>query len=101
MFWMSMCLKDVLFFVRTGSCYCCNLQHATNAFTFLILQSLAVDQKWVGAPFSAVLRRHQSDYCDPNDKILQVVLVLLASSSMVKQIKYLSIILQVHKTIYL
>lgn len=66
-------------------------QHRVNQ---LNIQSLAVDQRWVGAPFSAVLRRHQSDYFDPDDKTLQIVLILLSSSSMVNQIKYLSIILQ-------
>lgn len=54
-----------------------------------------MDQRWVGAPFSAALRRHQSDYFDPDDKTLRIVLISLSSGSMVNQIKYLSIILQV------
>ncbi|XAR73934.1 hypothetical protein NMG60_11008067 [Bertholletia excelsa] len=58
------------------------------------VQSLSVDQKWVGAPFAAMLRRHHSDYGNTNDNILQVVAVLVSSSSNVKQVKYLSVILQ-------
>ncbi|XP_059638646.1 uncharacterized protein LOC132280907 isoform X2 [Cornus florida] len=58
------------------------------------VQSLSVDEKWEGAPFAAMLRRHQSDYGETNDNILHVVLVLLTSSSNVKQVKYSSIILQ-------
>ncbi|KAL6957102.1 hypothetical protein U1Q18_045624 [Sarracenia purpurea var. burkii] len=58
------------------------------------MQSLSVDQKWVGAPFAAMLRRHQSDYSSTNDNILYVVLALVSSSSNVRQVKYSSVILQ-------
>ncbi|KAF5958191.1 hypothetical protein HYC85_005416 [Camellia sinensis] len=58
------------------------------------VQSLSVDEKWVGAPFAAMLRRHQPDYSNATDNILHVVVVLLSSSSNVKQIKYSSIVLQ-------
>lgn len=57
------------------------------------VQSLSVDQKWVGAPFAAMLRRHQSEY-DANDSMFRVVVILLPSSSNIKQVKYSSIILQ-------
>lgn len=58
------------------------------------VQSLSVDQKWVGAPFAAMLRRHQSDLSSMDSDILHLVIVLLASSSTVGQVKYLSVVLQ-------
>lgn len=61
------------------------------------MQLLSIDQKWVGAPFAAMLRRHQSDYSYMNDDILRVVVVLLPSSSNVKQVKYSSVVLQVRE----
>ncbi|KAK4416260.1 hypothetical protein Salat_2451500 [Sesamum alatum] len=57
-------------------------------------QSLSVDEKWVGAPFGAMLRRHQSEKSDANEHILHVAVVLLPMSYSVKQVKYLSIVLQ-------
>ncbi|XP_057976276.1 uncharacterized protein LOC131163647 isoform X2 [Malania oleifera] len=64
-------------------------QHKYNQIS---IQSLTVDQKWVGAPFAAVLRRPQM-HSDTND-ILQIVFVLLSTSSNVKQVKYSSVLLQ-------
>ncbi|XP_020537290.1 uncharacterized protein LOC105639629 isoform X2 [Jatropha curcas] len=58
------------------------------------LQSLNIDQKWTGAPFAAVLRRHQLDSIDSNVPVLKVVFILLSNNSNVRQVKYLSIILQ-------
>ncbi|GFY93904.1 vacuolar protein sorting-associated protein, putative [Actinidia rufa] len=58
------------------------------------MQSLSIDQKWAGAPFAAMLRRHQSGYSNKNDNILHIVFVLLSSSSNVKQVKYSSVVLQ-------
>ncbi|XP_010255035.1 PREDICTED: uncharacterized protein LOC104595825 isoform X2 [Nelumbo nucifera] len=58
------------------------------------VQSLNVDEKWLGAPFAAVVRRSQLDYCDTNDSILHIVFILLPTKSNVKQVKYSSILLQ-------
>ncbi|KAL3616453.1 hypothetical protein CASFOL_039843 [Castilleja foliolosa] len=58
------------------------------------VQSLSVDEKWAGAPFAAMLRHHQSEKSDANDYILHVAVVLLPTSSSVKHVKYLSIVLQ-------
>ncbi|KAL3833397.1 hypothetical protein ACJIZ3_008133 [Penstemon smallii] len=58
------------------------------------VRSLSVDEKWDGAPFAAMLRRHQSEKSDTNDYILHVAVVLLPTRSGVKQVKYLSIVLQ-------
>ncbi|KZV24988.1 hypothetical protein F511_01958 [Dorcoceras hygrometricum] len=57
------------------------------------IQSLSVDEKWIGAPFATMLRRHQSEKSDANDCILRVMIILLPSSSHVKQVKHLSIVL--------
>nr|XP_043638642.1 uncharacterized protein LOC122609764 isoform X2 [Erigeron canadensis] len=58
------------------------------------VQSISVDQKWVGAPFAAMLRRHQTGFTDTHDSMLRVVLILLPSTSNIRQIKYSSIVLQ-------
>ncbi|GKB89673.1 glyceraldehyde-3-phosphate dehydrogenase, partial [Tanacetum coccineum] len=58
------------------------------------VQSLSVDQKWVGAPFAAMLRRHQIGFSDTCDSMLRVVLILLPSTSNIRQIKCSSIVLQ-------
>lgn len=60
-----------------------------------LIQSLNLEEKWVGAPFAAMLRRHLKDYSEPNDCVLKIVFVLLSSSSNVTQVKYSSIVLQV------
>lgn len=59
------------------------------------MQSLSVDEKWAGAPFSAMLRRHQLEKSDTNECVLHIGLVLLPTSYNVRQVKYLSIVLQV------
>uniref|UniRef100_A0A2N9G322 Vacuolar protein sorting-associated protein 13 VPS13 adaptor binding domain-containing protein n=2 Tax=Fagus sylvatica TaxID=28930 RepID=A0A2N9G322_FAGSY len=66
-------------------------QHKYNTIT---LQSLNLEEKWVGAPFAAMLRRHQVDYSEQNDCVLKIVFVLLSASSNVTQVKYSSINLQ-------
>ncbi|KAM4118037.1 hypothetical protein ACB094_02G170500 [Castanea mollissima] len=66
-------------------------QHKYNQIS---LQSLNLEEKWVGAPFAAMLRRHLKDYSEPNDCVLKIVFVLLSSSSNVTQVKYSSIVLQ-------
>ncbi|XP_057499975.1 uncharacterized protein LOC130784197 isoform X3 [Actinidia eriantha] len=65
-----------------------------NKYSQIGVQSLSIDQKWAGAPFAAMLRRHQSGYSNKNDDILHIVFVLLSSSSNVKQVKYSSVVLQ-------
>lgn len=49
----------------------------------------------MGAPFAAMLRRHESDYNDSNDCVLKIVVVFLSTSSNVVQVKFSSIALQV------
>ncbi|KAK7858698.1 hypothetical protein CFP56_010476 [Quercus suber] len=66
-------------------------QHKYNQIS---LQSLNLEEKWVGAPFAAMLRRHMVDYSEPNDCVLKIVFVLLPASSNVTQVKYSSIVLQ-------
>ncbi|XP_030975280.1 uncharacterized protein LOC115995020 isoform X2 [Quercus lobata] len=66
-------------------------QHKYNQIS---LQSLNLEEKWVGAPFAAMLRRHMVDYSEPNDCVLKIVFVLLPASSNVTQVKYSSIALQ-------
>ncbi|RAL40781.1 hypothetical protein DM860_008479 [Cuscuta australis] len=63
-------------------------------FNQLMVQTLSVDQKWHGAPFAAMLRRYQLEDCNKNDSVLLVELALVSSNSKVKQVKYLSIVLQ-------
>lgn len=58
------------------------------------VQSLSLDQRWVGAPFASMLRRHQTDTNYMNGDMLHIVIVLLASSSSVRQVKFSSVILQ-------
>ncbi|KAJ8764509.1 hypothetical protein K2173_006249 [Erythroxylum novogranatense] len=60
----------------------------------LTIQSLYVDEKWTGAPFAAMLRRHQLEFIDSNACTLKVVFVLLSRSSSIRQVKYSSIVLQ-------
>lgn len=54
----------------------------------------------MGAPFAAMLRRHQSDFNDSNDCVLKIVIVLLSTNSNVVQVKYSSIALQVNQSPY-
>ncbi|GAY42809.1 hypothetical protein CUMW_069730 [Citrus unshiu] len=58
------------------------------------VQSLNVEHKRLGAPFAAMLRRHQLGYSESNDCVLKIVCILLSNNSNVKQVKYSSIILQ-------
>ncbi|KAH0971337.1 hypothetical protein GBA52_023493 [Prunus armeniaca] len=63
-------------------------------FSQICVQSVNLEHKWVGAPFAAMLRRHESDYNDSNDCVLKIVVVFLSTSSNVVQVKYSSIALQ-------
>ncbi|KAL5752815.1 hypothetical protein ACOSQ2_023322 [Xanthoceras sorbifolium] len=60
----------------------------------ICVQSLNVEHKWLGAPFAAMLRRHQLDDGDSNDCVFKIVCILLSTRSNVKQVKYSSIVLQ-------
>lgn len=59
------------------------------------LQSLNLEQKWIGAPFAAMLRRHELDYKESNECVLKIVFVLLSTSSDIIQVEYSSVALQV------
>ncbi|KAG9440811.1 hypothetical protein H6P81_020976 [Aristolochia fimbriata] len=65
-----------------------------NKFNQIKVQSLIVDEKWQGAPFAALIRRHQLDYDDMNEHILRIVFNLDPTKSKVKQVTYASIVLQ-------
>ncbi|KAF6166527.1 hypothetical protein GIB67_005389 [Kingdonia uniflora] len=65
-----------------------------NNYNQIRIQSLIVDEKWTGAPFSAMLRRNQLDYSSTNENVLQIVFVVLSTNSNVKQVQFFSIILQ-------
>lgn len=54
-----------------------------------------MDEKWEGAPFASMIRGSHSDP-GLNEDILRVVFVLQSTNSKVKQVKYSSIVLQVH-----
>ncbi|CAN1225139.1 hypothetical protein LINGRAPRIM_LOCUS954 [Linum grandiflorum] len=63
-------------------------------YNLISIQLLAVDHKWIGAPFASMLRRHQLESSDLDFPILKVVFVPLSTSSKVTHVKYSSIILQ-------
>ncbi|XP_068653783.1 uncharacterized protein [Aristolochia californica] len=63
-------------------------------FNQIKVQSLIVDEKWQGAPFAAMIRRHQLDYDDMNEHILHITFNLHPTKSKVKQVTYASIVLQ-------
>ncbi|GAB4847045.1 hypothetical protein Ancab_026057 [Ancistrocladus abbreviatus] len=58
------------------------------------IQSINIDQKWAGAPFAAMLRRHQLSDSVREDNILFIAFVLNSTSSNVRQVKYSSLLLQ-------
>ncbi|KAI9166047.1 hypothetical protein LWI28_025262 [Acer negundo] len=60
----------------------------------ICVQSLNVEHKWLGAPFAAMLRRHQLDSGDSDDCVFKIVCVLLSTRSNVKRVKYSSVVLQ-------
>ncbi|ESQ46725.1 hypothetical protein EUTSA_v10027614mg [Eutrema salsugineum] len=63
-------------------------------FNQLCIEALNVDHKWVGAPFAAMLRQHQSDSSDGNGCLFKCVFILVSSGSSVTQVKHSSIVLQ-------
>lgn len=58
------------------------------------VQSMHVDEKWVGAPFAAMVRRHMTSNSVSDDPILFVAFVLFPSTSSIRNVRYSSIILQ-------
>lgn len=58
------------------------------------VQTLSIDEKWAGAPFAAMLRRHLTSSCATDDDILFIVFVLYPTSSDVREVKYSCIVIQ-------
>lgn len=54
-----------------------------------------LDEKWVGAPFAAMLRRHLTSNSVTDEPILFVAFVLFPTTSSIRHVRYSSIILQV------
>ncbi|XP_042507838.1 uncharacterized protein LOC122083950 isoform X2 [Macadamia integrifolia] len=83
-----------LLVVRLGNINVDSMFTAQHTYNQIRVQTLNVDEKWMGAPFAAVLRRNQLDYSDTDDDILRIVFILLSTNSNVTQVKYSSVILQ-------
>ncbi|XP_021758394.1 uncharacterized protein LOC110723347 isoform X1 [Chenopodium quinoa] len=58
------------------------------------VQSMHLDEKWVGAPFAAMLRRHLTSNNVTDDPVLFIAFVLFPTTSSIRDVKYSSIILQ-------
>ncbi|KAL9241362.1 hypothetical protein vseg_015482 [Gypsophila vaccaria] len=58
------------------------------------VQTMNVDEKWAGAPFAAMLRRHFTSGYDTDESMLFVVFVLFPTSSNVREVKFSSVVLQ-------
>ncbi|XP_056697041.1 uncharacterized protein [Spinacia oleracea] len=56
--------------------------------------SMHLDEKWVGAPFAAMLRRHLTSNSVTDEPILFVAFVLFPTTSSIRHVRYSSIILQ-------
>ncbi|KAJ6366969.1 hypothetical protein OIU77_003367 [Salix suchowensis] len=83
-----------LIVARLGNISVCSVFTDLKKFNLISVQSLNVDQKWLGSPFAAMLRRHQSDFSDSNASVLEFVGVLLSTNSNVRQLEYSSMVLQ-------
>ncbi|KAF9678408.1 hypothetical protein SADUNF_Sadunf07G0031900 [Salix dunnii] len=83
-----------LIVARLGNISVCSVFTDLKKFNLISVQSLNVDQKWLGSPFAAMLRRHQSDFSDSNASVLEFVCVLLSTNSNVRQLEYSSMVLQ-------
>ncbi|XP_043709955.1 uncharacterized protein LOC122658879 isoform X2 [Telopea speciosissima] len=83
-----------LLVVRLGNINVDSMFTAQHKYNQIRVQSVNVDEKWIGAPFAAVLRRNQLDYSDIDSDILRIVFILLSTNSNVTQVKYSSILLQ-------
>ncbi|PNY03612.1 hypothetical protein L195_g000019 [Trifolium pratense] len=80
--------------VKLGNLHLITVSDNKQKYNQFSIQYINLELKRNGAPFASMLRRHQSDFNDPNDSVLKVVFVILASSSNVKQFRYSSIFLQ-------
>ncbi|KDO79391.1 hypothetical protein CISIN_1g039416mg [Citrus sinensis] len=79
---------------RLGNINLDSVSRDQQKYNQISVQSLNVEHKRIGAPFAAMLRRHQLGYSESNDCVLKIVCILLSNNSNVKQVKYSSIILQ-------
>ncbi|KAK7263059.1 hypothetical protein RJT34_30643 [Clitoria ternatea] len=79
---------------KLGNLHMITVSNNHQTYNQFSLQHMNLELKWNGAPFASMIRRHQLDYSDLNDSVLKVVLVLLTSSSNVKQFRYSSVFLQ-------
>lgn len=64
-------------------------------FSLLHNQSINVGNKWQGAPFASMIRRSQLQNSLLNEDMLHCFCILHSSSSNVKEVKRLSLLLQV------
>lgn len=61
----------------------------------LSLQSIYAEERWNGASFGSILRSRDHD-ASSNENILSISLVLSSTKSKIKQVEYVSLLLQVH-----
>lgn len=61
----------------------------------LLLQSINAEERWNGASFGSILRRSRDYDASSNENILSISLVLSSTKSKIKQVEYLSLLLQV------
>ncbi|KAJ4788105.1 hypothetical protein LUZ62_039351 [Rhynchospora pubera] len=58
------------------------------------IQSISAEERWNGASFGSILRRSRDHDASLNENILSVSLVLSSTKSKIKQVEYLSLLLQ-------
>ncbi|XP_074349870.1 uncharacterized protein LOC141689470 isoform X3 [Apium graveolens] len=80
--------------IRLGNIYMDSLLTNHRKCNSIRVQSLSVDEKWIGAPFASLIRRHHSQYPDTDSSMLHIVFILLSTSSKIKHVEYSSIVLQ-------
>ncbi|KAF3771534.1 hypothetical protein EJ110_NYTH60259 [Nymphaea thermarum] len=87
---------DYLLFLQARVENVCLRSLFANHQTFNVMgvQSLNVDEKWQGAPFAALLRRHQLDNNDATDQILSIIVISQSGNTSVTEVKYCSIVVQ-------
>ncbi|XP_031479491.1 uncharacterized protein LOC116250167 isoform X3 [Nymphaea colorata] len=88
--------SDYLLFLQARVENVCLRSLFANHQTFNVMrvQSLNVDEKWQGAPFAALLRRHQLDNNDATDQILSIIIISRSGNTSVTEVKYCSIVVQ-------
>lgn len=79
---------------RLGDISLVSLSTGLHKYYQISLQSLNLEEKWIGAPFAAMLRTHQLDSSSTNDCALRIVFVQFSASSNVVQVTFSSIVLQ-------